>query len=72
MGKTLCVEIHVDGWRLDVVTDPATGLTYQNEIFAGQEKTKVKGEKMYLRDLVSADGKHNTNVLLRKNKALEQ
>jgi hypothetical protein len=44
----------VDGWRLDVVTDPATGLTYQKEIFAGQEKMKVKGEQMYLGDLVSA------------------
>ena len=56
----------MDGWRLDVVTDHATGLTYQKEIFAGQEKMKMKGEQMYLGDVVSADGKHDKNVLLRK------
>ena len=56
----------MDGWRLDVVTDRATGLTYQKEIFAGQEKMKMKGEQMYLGDVVSADGKHDKNVLLRK------
>ena len=66
-NQTLCGDLHVDGWRLDVVTDPATGLTYQKEIFSGQEKMKVKGEQMYLGDLVSADGKHDKNVLLRKN-----
>ena len=69
-NKTLCADLHVDGWRLDVVTDHATGLTYQKEIFAGQEKMKMKGEQMYLGDVVSADGKHDKNVLLRKNKSI--
>ena len=59
----------MDGWPLDVVTDPATGLTYQKEIFSGKE-SKSKGEQMYLGDLVSADGKHDKNVLLRKNKSI--
>ena len=66
----MCGDLHVDGWQLDVVTDPATGLTYQKEIFSGPEKMKVKGEQMYLGDLVSADGKHDKNVLLRKNKSI--
>ena len=53
-----------------MVTDPATGLTYQKEIFAGQEKMQVKDEQMYLGDVVSADGKHDKNVLNRKNKSI--
>ena len=69
-NKTLCKDLHVDSWRLEVVTDPDTGLTYQKEIFAGQEQMQVKGEQMYLGDVVSADGKHDKNVLNRRNKSI--
>ena len=69
-SKTLCSDLHVDGWKLNVVTDPVTGHTHQEEVFVGQEKMKQKSEQMYLGDVVSADGKHDKNVLNRKNKSI--
>ena len=69
-SKTLCSDLHVDGWKLNVVTDPVTGHTHQEEVFVGQEKMSQKSEQMYLGDVVSADGKHDKNVLNRKNKSI--
>ena len=54
-------------WRQ---TDPITGHTFQTEMFAGQEIMREKTEQMYLGDLISADAKHDKNVLSRKNKSI--
>ena len=58
MNKTLCGDLHVDGWKLSVETDSVTGKTYQKEVFTGQEKMAVKDEQLYLGDLVAANGSH--------------
>ena len=69
-NKTLCGDLHVDGWKENVVTDPVTGQTYLEEVFAGQVKMAVKHEQKYLCDVISADGKHDKNILSRKNKSI--
>ena len=69
-NQTLCADLHVDCWKVNVVTDVKTGLTYQEEVFAGQEKMEVKTEQMYLGDVVSADGRQDKNILNRKNKSI--
>ena len=60
----------VDGWKLEVDTDPETGRIFQKESFGGPEKMKVKTEQTYLGDVISVDGKQTKNVQARKNKAL--
>ena len=69
-NPTLCRDLYVDGWKLEVVTDPVTGTCLQKEIFTGPEKMEVKQEQVYLGDLISSDGKHSKNVQARKNKSL--
>lgn len=51
-------------------TDPVTGQTFQTEMFAGLEIMREKTEQMYLGDLISADAKHDKNVMSRKNKSI--
>ena len=68
--ETLCRDLYVDEWKLDVVTDTETGRLSQNEHFAGPEKMKRKSEQTYLGDVLSADGRHLKNVLARKSKSL--
>ena len=69
-NETLCKDLYVDGWKLDVVKDTETGKSTQTEQFGGQERMGVKGEQMYLGDIISADGRHFKNVQARKNKSL--
>ena len=69
-NKTLCADLHVDGWKINVVTDEVTGQTFQEEEFAGQVKMELKDEQKYLGDLISRDGKHDKNILMRKNKSI--
>ena len=56
--------------KLNVETDSVTGKTYQKEVFAAQEKMAVKDEQLYLGDLVAANGKHEKNILRRKNRSI--
>ena len=74
VGKThhnfLCSDLFVDGWKVEVKTDTTTGKCVQTESFGGPEQMGVKDEQMYLGDIISADGKQNTNVQARKNKGL--
>ena len=70
MNKTLCGDLHVDGWKLSVETDSVTGKTYQKEVFTGQEKMAVKDEQLYLGDLVAANGRHDKNILRRQNRSI--
>ena len=73
IGKSeniLCKDLHVGGWRVDVVTDPVTGKVSNSESFNGLEKMKVKQEQTYLGDLISADGTHTQKVKERSNKGL--
>ena len=69
-NETLCRDLYVDEWKLDVVTDTETGRLSQNEHFAGPEKMKRKSEQTYLGDVLSADGRHLKNVQARKSKSL--
>ena len=69
-NSTLCKDMFVDGWKLEVDTDPETGRIFQKESFGGPEKMKVKTEQTYLGDVISVDGKQTKNVQARKNKAL--
>ena len=60
----------MDGWKLNVVTDPSTGQCSQSEEFIGHEKMVENEEQMYLGDIISADGRQDKNVNSRKNKSL--
>ena len=73
IGKSdniLCKDLHVGGWRVDVVTDPVTGKVSNSESFNGLEKMKVVQEQTYLGDLISSDGTHTKKVQERSNKGL--
>ena len=69
-NPTLCKDLFVGGWKVEVVTDEITGTCSQNEEFIGQVKMGVKNEQMYLGDIISTDGKHSKNVQHRNNKGL--
>ena len=69
-NKSLCADLHVDSWKLNVVTDEDTGHTYQSEVFAGQERMLQKTEQVYLGDVVSVDGRQDKNIINRKNKSV--
>jgi hypothetical protein len=69
-NETLCKDLHVGGWRVDVVEDPQTGICGQNEYFGGMELMSEKTEQMYLGDIISADGSHSKNIKHRKNKGV--
>ena len=69
-NPTLCRDLFVGGWKEEVITDPVTGKCSKSESFEGPVKMGVKEEQMYLGDLISANGKHASNVQLRKNKGL--
>ena len=60
----------MDGWTVEVDTDPVTGKCFQSEYYAGAEKMKVEQEQTYLGDVISDDGKHTKNVQARCNKGL--
>ena len=57
-NETLCKDLFVDGWKIDIVGDADTGKSVQKASFAGPEKMKVKGEQVYLGDVISSDGKN--------------
>ena len=69
-NDTMCRDLFVGGWKVEVETDELTGVSAQREFFAGMEKMKIKEEQMYLGDIISADGSHSKNVQHRKNKGL--
>ena len=69
-NKTLCGDLYVDGWKLDVVTDAQSGKCSQFEQFVGPVRMEEKDEQMYLGDIVSADGRQDKNVQNRKNKSI--
>jgi hypothetical protein len=69
-NKSLCSDLYVDSWKVNVETDPESGTPTQSEHYAGVEKMKVKQEQTYLGDVISSDGKHTQNVQARKNKGL--
>ena len=69
-NETLCRDLHVGGWKVDIETDVSTGEVSRKEYFAGMEKMEKKEEQMYLGDIISADGKYQKNVQNRKNKGL--
>ena len=69
-NETLCRDLYVGGWKVDIETDVSTGEVSRKEYFAGMEKMEKKEEQMYLGDIISADGKHQKNVQNRKNKGL--
>ena len=69
-SEILCKDLVVGGWKVEVDTDPATGVCSQSDIFQGNQKMTCKSEQLYLGDLISADGSHTKNVQLRSNKGL--
>ena len=70
-NETMCRDLFVGGWKVEVETDEINGVSAQREFFAGMEKMKQKEEQMYLGDIISADGSHSKNVQHRKNKGLD-
>lgn len=69
-NATICKDLYVGGWEVEVVTDTVTGECSQEELFVGDKKMKVEQEQVYLGDVISADGKHSKNVMARKGKGL--
>ena len=74
IGKTcndsLCHDLNVGGWKVEVKADAATGKCSKSERFVGQERMEIKEEQMYLGDIISSDGKHDKNIQSRKNRGL--
>ena len=72
IGKSdiLCKDLHVGGWKVDVVTDPVTGKSTNSEYFNGYDNMKLKQGQTYLGDLLASDGTHTKNVQNRSNKGL--
>ena len=70
VGKTcneaICKDLHVDGWRIDLIENVDSGKIEQEECFNGLEKMMQKADQVYLGDIISADGKHLRNVKARK------
>ena len=64
----LCKDLHIGGWKVDVLTDPKSGLTSNSEYFSGYVQMKVKEDQTYLGDLISSDGSHSKKVQERSNK----
>ena len=69
-NDALCKDLHVGGWRIDVIDDAVTGKPKNKEYFYGDEKMELKKEQTYLGDLISADGTHTKKVQQRSNKGL--
>ena len=69
-NETLCSNLSVGAWNVEVVNDTNSGRCSQAESFAGQEMMKVKEEQMYLGDIIASDGSHKKNIQARKNKGL--
>ena len=61
VDETLCRDLFVDGWKIDLVEDAETGKVEQIESFAGPELMSEKDEQLYLGDVISSDGKHGKN-----------
>ena len=69
-NETLCKDLSVDGWKVEVETDNKSGKSFQSESYGGRGKMQVKKEQTYLGDVISDDGKHTKNVQARRNKGL--
>ena len=69
-SEDLCKDLFVNGWTVEVETDPDTGFSSQTDVFTGKEKMEVKQEQLYLGDLLAADGTHTKNVQLRRSKGI--
>ena len=67
-NPTLCRDLFVDGWNVEVEEDLETRKYFQKETFGGKVQMKVKQEQVYLGDVISEDGKHDKNIVARKNK----
>ena len=66
----ICPDLHVDGWKMETVTELETGLVEQNEEYAGIHKMKEVVDEKYLGDIVSSDGKNQKNIQARKSKGI--
>jgi hypothetical protein len=69
-SEDMCKDLFVNGWSIEVETDPDTGFSSQTDVFTGKEKMEVKQEQLYLGDLLAADGTHTKSVQLRSNKGI--
>jgi hypothetical protein len=67
-NETLCRDLFVGDWKVEVETNDITGESSLKEHFAGMEKMKMKEEQMYLGDIISLS--HYKNIQHRKNKGL--
>ena len=74
VGKTcheeICPELHVDGWKLETVTELGTGVNKQKDEHSGLHKMKQVEEEKYLGDILSCDGKNHKNMIARKNRGI--
>ena len=70
-NETLCKDLFLDDWKLKVEINDDAGEIAQAEYFGGVEKLTQKQEQKYFGDIVSAEGKQNSNILARKTKGLE-
>ena len=67
-NEALCKDLHVGGWRIDVIDDAVTGKPKNKEYFYGDEKMELNKEQTYLGDLISET--HTKKVQQRSNKGL--
>ena len=64
------MDLHVDGWKMEEVTDKITGATYSNEVFDGEHFMGESKEEKYLGQIVSSDGTNTKNIKYRVGKGI--
>ena len=67
-NDVICPDLHVDGWKMDSVTDIETGRVEKVEECTGSHEMKKVEQEKYHGDIVSSDGKNHKNMLSRKNR----
>ena len=69
-NEVICPDLHVDGWKIETVTDIETGSCEEEEQFKGIHEMKQVESKKYLGDIVSNDGKNHKNMMSGKNRGI--
>ena len=67
-NDVICPDLHVDGWKMDSVTDIETGRVEKVEECTGSHEMEKVEQEIYLGDIVSSYGKNHKNMLSRKNR----
>ena len=69
-NQEICPNLYVNGWKLETVSEVATGLCKQLDEESGLHEIKEVEDEKYLGDIVTSDGKNHKNMLARRNRGI--